>query len=260
MNPPKEPPPSVPYALSAEDLASISNRDRMLPSQPMMRKWFKGDEAAFHSSLEALILGILPFQSVGEHWDLELKPGVTYASLGSDVATLSFFQMLVRLGDIKTILELGTFIGVSTLFFAEAVGPAGTVTTVERGEEFFAIARRNFERNGLAGRIRPILGDALAVLRQYWREAKLFDLVLLDAGKEDYAEMLAPALGCLAPGGLLIVDDVFLNGDALNLYPETNKGKGVQKLLRDATAIAREHQGVILPIGNGLLLIRKNPG
>lgn len=243
--------------LSGDEKESIRNVDRLLPSQPVMRKFFQGDDTQFHSSLEALVLSVLPQRSVAAKWDLELKPGVTYASLGSDVGTLNFYQLLVRLAGVRTVLELGTYVGVSALYFAEAVGSAGMVTTVERGEEFHAIAGRNFARNGMAERIRSLLGGAAEVLRQEAARHSLYDLVLIDAGKEEYARMLPDALSCLRPGGLLIVDDVFMNGDALNAAPMSDKGRGVRQLLADVATLAECFGRVVLPIGNGILLIRK---
>jgi predicted O-methyltransferase YrrM len=243
--------------LSVAEKQSIRNVDRMLPSQPVMRKLFQGGDAAFHGALESLLLSVFPTSQVEEKWSLELKPGVSYASLGSDVGTLHFYQFLIRMGRIRHVLELGTYVGVSTLYLAEAVGEGGMVTTVEQGEEFFAIAGRNFRHNRLDQRIRPLLGDAAGVLRDLAESGAVFDMVLIDAAKEEYAAMLAPALQCLAPGGLLLADDIFMNGDALNESPATDKGRGVRLLLEKVRLLPADHDRVILPIGNGALLVRK---
>ncbi len=243
--------------LSASEMQRVRNVDRMLPSQPVMRKLFNGDDEAFHSGLESLLLSVLPSTGVEEKWDLELKPGVTYASLGSDICTLHFYQLLICLGGIRRVLELGTYIGVSALYLAEAVGSQGRVTTVELGEEFHAIAQRNFARNGLSGRIRAVLGSALDVLRLQVAQSEHYDMILMDAAKEAYASMFEPALHCLAPGGLLVVDDIFMNGDSLNAEPDSEKGCGIRQLLTKASALPADYNRVILPMGNGTLLIRK---
>jgi predicted O-methyltransferase YrrM len=250
-------PPAEHYELTEEEKATMSNRDRMLPSQPVMRRWFRGGDESFIASLESLINGVLPVKSVGERWNLELKPGVSYSSLGSDMATLTFLQFLIRVGKFKSILELGTFIGASTLFLAEAAGPGGIVTTVERGEEFYEIAKRNFARNQTEARINPILDKALEVLQQDLDKGKTYDFIIMDAGKEDYAKMLAPAVGCLSPGGILVVDDVFMSGDTLNAMPSTDKGRGVKQMLLSVASMRATYQRVILPMGNGLMLLTK---
>lgn len=245
--------------ISASEKAGLRNVDRLLPSQPVMRKLFADGAADFHERLETVLHSILPHTSVDLKWNIEFKPGVTYASLGSDMATLHFYQLLVALAGIRHVLELGTYVGVSALCLAEAVGPHGSVTTVERGEEFHAIACRNFARNGMAERIHPLLDGAADVLRRHVAEDRRYDMILVDAAKEEYAAMLAPALSCLAPGGLLVVDDIFMNGDALNERPVTDKGCGVRDLLAKVAALAPDFSRVILPMGNGILLIRK-PG
>jgi predicted O-methyltransferase YrrM len=80
-------------------------------------------------------------------------------------------------------------------------------------------------------------------------------LVLIDAAKQSYDQMLDPALACLNPRGLVLVDDVFMNGDTLNRTPSLDKGEGVRAMLAKVSALTGDVAKVILPIGNGLLLI-----
>lgn len=243
--------------LTPAEKSRIENVDRLLPSQTIMRKLFNGADEEYFSRLESILLSVLPVTAVKDKWEIELKPDVTYASLGSDISTLHFYQLLIRLGGIKRVLELGTYIGVSTLFLAEAAGHGGHVTTVELGEEFFAIAQRNFQRNRTEGKIAAIRGDAAQQLLEFAVQGVRYDMVLIDAAKEAYSEMLAPALACLSPGGLLVVDDIFMNGDTLNREPASKKGRGVQHLLGLVSGLAPDYTRVILPIGNGSLLLRK---
>jgi predicted O-methyltransferase YrrM len=250
---------AVTDVLSSSEMQSIRNVDRLLPSQPVMRKLFDGDAQEFHVALEALTLSVCPTPVLAQRWQLEFKPGVSYASLGSDIGALHFYQLLIRLSRARRVLELGTYVGVSTLYLAEAVGPDGMVTTVEKGDEFFAIAQRNFQRNGMSQRIRALRADAMEALCELADEGEEFDLILIDAAKESYAAMLAPALKCLPPGGLLVVDDIFMNGDTLNAAPNTVKGQGVQDLLKLVKNLRPEHTRVVLPIGNGTLLIHRSP-
>jgi predicted O-methyltransferase YrrM len=107
-----------------------------------MRQFFKGDEADFYRQLVRVTTSVLPIKSAQEKWDIRTKPGVTYEALGSDLSSLHLLQLLVRLGGYDHVLEIGAYIGVSTLFLAEAVGEKGRVTTIEVGSEFAEIARR----------------------------------------------------------------------------------------------------------------------
>ena len=81
-------------------------------------------------------------------------------------------------------------------------------------------------------------------------------MIFLDGDKANYGQLLHSLLDLLRPGGLLLVDDIFLNGDGLNPLPTTDKGQGVQHLLREVAALD-DHARVILPYGNGQLLLLK---
>ena len=241
--------------LNRNELGQIRNLDRILPSQPILSKYFNGGREQFYPQLEALLHSVLPVRTLEEKWDLVGKPDVSYSSLGSDFNTLHFYQLLIRLGRYERVLELGTFIGVSTLFLAEAVGEHGKVTSVELGQEFHDIARTNVERSGYAARVELLQGCALETITRLAKSGTKYDLVLIDAAKQSYGEMLHPALACLNPGGLVLVDDVFMNGDTLNLTPSLDKGEGVRAMLEKVSALKGDVSKVILPVGNGLLLI-----
>jgi predicted O-methyltransferase YrrM len=235
--------------------SSVKNIDRLLPNQAEMSKDFTDDRGSFFSRLESTLLGILPTPTLESKWKIRLKAGVSYAYYGSEINTLHFYQFLIRLARAKTVLELGTYVGVSALYFADAVGVDGHVTTVELGTEFHEIAQDNFKSNGMQDRITSICGDGLEVVREMASSARKFDAVFLDAAKQHYGKMLEPCLECLAPGGILLVDDVFMQGDALNLKPTTEKGEGVRELLQKTEKLDARYSRVILPIGDGLLLI-----
>jgi predicted O-methyltransferase YrrM len=232
--------------------ANLRNQDRLLPDQPVMRHLYQG--ADYYADLAEVVNSVLPIFSVHDKFDIRLKPGMTYETLGSDLATLHFLQLLVRLTGARDVLEVGTYVGVSAMFLAEAVGEGGHVVTVEVGEEFYTLARDNIARNGLAHRILVVGGDILEIATG---EAD-YDLIFLDGGKADYDKILPAMLDMLRPGGLLVVDDVFCNGDTLNDMPTTAKGGGVGAMLKRAARRGlKEYSPVILPCGNGLLLMCK---
>lgn len=236
--------------------SGIKNLDRLLPSQPVLKQFFRGEETDFYRQLERVTTSVLPMKSVHDKWDIKLKPGVTYETLGSDLSCLHFLQLLVRLSNSKRVLEIGTYIGVSTLFLAEAVGDEGFVTTIEVGAEFAEIARENFRRNGLLDRINLIHADAKDALSDLRQRSDRFDMIFLDGDKEHYGHLLEPLLDVLRPGGLMMVDDIFFNGDTLNFEAGTDKGQGVQDMLHQVASFTGTMR-VILPYGNGQLLLLK---
>lgn len=230
----------------------LHNSDRLLPSQPVMQTLYLGDN--YFEDLGSLMAGISGIKSVHDKFVINLPEGRTYASLGSEISTLCFYQMLIKMGKYERILELGTFIGVSTMFLAEAT--LGKVTTVEIGQEFHEIACLNIALNVLRN-IKPIHADADSFLKEAVKNFMRYDFILMDAAKEKYGDMLENSLTCLMKGGLLVVDDIFMQGDTLNT-DKGSKGKGVQELLDKVDTLNRtDYPRVLLPIGNGILLIFK---
>lgn len=235
------------------DPSLVRNVDRLLPSQDLMRRAFRDSD--FSAALERVTTQVLPVKSVGEKFDLVLSPRFSYEMLGSDLSTLHFLQLLVKLTRAGRVLEIGTYIGVSAMFMAEAMSPGGLVHTFEIGDEFRAIAKENFERNGFGTdriRLHASLDFALPLMTDWYR----FNLIFLDGDKANYGRLLPKLLTLLQPDGLLVVDDVFCQGDALNIEPTTDKGRGAQELL--ALVENMNCTKVVLPIGDGLLLLRKD--
>lgn len=236
----------------------MKNGEKILPSHPTMRQDFRGDDAEFWHQLENVTSSVLPIKSVHDRWKIRLKPGVTYETFGSDLPTLYHLQLLIRLMGCRRVLEVGTYVGASTLFLAEAVGAGGLVTTVEIGAEFAEIARENFRVNGMEHRI-ALINEDINNLIPHWRQwPQAYDLIFLDGSKQDYGRLLRPLIEFLVPGGLLFVDNIFLHGDALNAEPATEKGRGVRDLLDQVGGLS--HTKVILPCGDGHLLLVKRTG
>ena len=231
----------------------VQNVDRLTPYQ--MAYDYTGAPEQFYHRLESLTTSVLPHRNVKQRWKIKGKDGISYEALGTEIGTLNFYQMLIRMGNYKNILELGTYIGVSTLYLVEAAGWCGSVTTVEFGKEFADIAAENFKANGHEHCITQVNADAVEFLKQHAPGYK-YDFILLDAAKEAYDEMFYPALNLLTDNGLLVVDDVFFQGESLNDAPTSAKGLGVMRLL-EQVKILDGYEKVILPIGNGLLLVRK---
>src|ERR1700733_4534655 len=134
----------------------MKNVDRLLPSQ--LKRFYAGDYSGYYDRMEAMMLSMLPCKSVHEKFDIKLKDGVSYADLGSDINTLYFYQMLINLIDARTILEIGTYIGVSTLFLQDPECVA-TVTSIESGKEFYDIACKNITHNNPPKNVNLIHGQ-----------------------------------------------------------------------------------------------------
>lgn len=227
-----------------DELATIQNKDRLLPSQPYFSKMYRGKD--FYGDLNALLSAMSP----PKIWDIKTKDGMTYAVMGSDLNTLSLYQFLIKLRGYKRVLELGTYIGVSAMHMA---GAGAYVTTVEKGDEFSGIASRNIKANGFDKRISLVNEDAIQYLK---RIRSRYDLIFIDCAKESYKELLELSIPRLLPKGLILIDDVFFQGDTLNESPTSEKGAGVKAMIEYAATL-KDWEKVILPIGNGLMMMHR---
>ena len=167
----------------------------------------------------------------------------------------NFLQMLIRLSDTTSILEIGTFIGLTTLAFAQALGENGHVTTIEKGDEFGAIARTNFNSNPLGKKISSHVGDAFKIIPSLPKDLT-FDFVFLDGAKEIYWEIFTVARDRMKSGAVLVADDVFCQGDALQTTPQTEKGTGTKRFVENMVK-ETGWTSTVVPIFNGLLIAKK---
>lgn len=158
--------------------------------------------------------------------------------------TGEFLSVLVRFGQARRVLEIGTSNGYSTLWLAEAAAAIdGHVTTLEYAEDKVAMARATFARSGLAGCITLVQGDAGQWLTQA-ADASI-DLLFLDSDREQYAGWWPQLRRVLRPGGLLVVDNA--TSHATQMEP--------LRMLLDADP---DFSTSLVPVGNGELLAVRN--
>ena len=122
----------------------------------------------------------------------------------------------------KYILEIGSFIGLSTMELSKNIKKNGKVFAIEKFEKFYNIAKKNFKINKLNKKINIILGDANEVLSSKIIKQK-FDLVFIDGNKEKYKELFILCENKLTKNGIIIIDNIFNQGDALNRKTITKK-------------------------------------
>jgi caffeoyl-CoA O-methyltransferase len=169
-----------------------------------------------------------------------------------------FMAMLVRLMDARRILEIGTFTGYSALCMALALPPGGRIVTCDINEEWTMVARRYWAEARVEDRIMLRLGPAMETLEALLAEDESgrFDVVFIDADKENYRGYFEHALALLRSGGLIIVDNVLWGGSVLNPAkqdPDTVAIRAFNTRIRDDE---RVHLSLV-PIGDGLTLAMK---
>jgi predicted O-methyltransferase YrrM len=143
----------------------------------------------------------------------------------------ALLALLCRMSGARRVLELGTLAGYSTIWFARAVGEQGHVTTLEIDPAHAAVARANFERAGVADRVRLVEGPATDSLRAMVDAGEEpFDLVFIDADKPDNPRYLGAAVALSRPGTVIVVDNVVRQGavaDAASQDPSVVGSRGV---------------------------------
>jgi predicted O-methyltransferase YrrM len=140
-------------------------------------------------------------------------------------------QLLARVHGTRRILEVGTLGGYSTIWLARALPPDGRLITLELKPEYAAVAAANVERAGLAGLIEIRVGPALDSLRALQAEPpEPFDLVFIDADKQSTPDYFTVALELTRPGGVIVVDNVVLDGALIDPNSSDPRVHGMRRL------------------------------
>ncbi|MGT2883559.1 O-methyltransferase [Streptococcus ferus] len=171
--------------------------------------------------------------------------------------TVAYFRLLLQSLQPENILEIGTAIGFSALLMADNA-PQASITTIDRNPEMIALARQNFAKYDVRKQIRLIEGEAMDQLSELQGE---FDLVFMDSAKSKYIVFLPEVLKRLRLGGLVLIDDVFQGGDITLPLEAISRGqraiyRGLHKLF-DATLTNPDLTASLVPLGDGLLMLRK---
>jgi caffeoyl-CoA O-methyltransferase len=167
-----------------------------------------------------------------------------------------FLRMLVHALQPHSILELGTFTGYSALAMASALAKGGTVVTCEVDPERIAIARRHIDGSPWSHRIQVVQGPALETISAL---SGPFDLIFIDADKENYCLYYDAVLPLLSDHGLLVVDNVLWNGRVIAVEdqsPDTRAIRAFNEKVRDDPRVEQ----VMLTVREGMTLIRKVAG
>jgi predicted O-methyltransferase YrrM len=128
----------------------------------------------------------------------------------------------------QRILEIGTLGGYSTIWLARAVGPSGHVVTLEYEPRHAEVARSNLQSAGVGDRVDVLVGAALDTLPQLASQPdrRPFDLVFIDADKENNAAYVRWAVELCHPGSMIVVDNVVRGGRVLSPAPDDHQARG----------------------------------
>ncbi len=191
-----------------------------------------------------------------------------HARMLSGAVQGQIMRMLVQLSGAKRILELGTFTGYSAICLASALPEDGHLDTLEINDELEDLILEGFERAGLSDRISLHIGDCKDTLRRLRGvmgldeggqadPAMQYDLVYMDANKREYCEYYELLLDMVRPGGLILADNVLWDGKVCeDPMPQDKQTLGIARF-NDMVSADPRVESVILPLRDGLNLIRR---
>ena len=167
----------------------------------------------------------------------------------------TFMGLLVRAISARRIVEIGTFTGYSAICMARALPADGRILCCDVSDEWTRIARRYFQRAGVADKIDLRIGPALDTLRALPDEP-IFDLGFIDADKRNQGNYYEEILRRLRPNGLLLIDNTLRSGRVLGASQGNPDLEAVQAL-NDKLPGDPRVEAVLLPIADGLTLVRR---
>ena len=166
-------------------------------------------------------------------------------------------RMLVQACGASRILELGTFTGYSAICLASAMTKEGHLDTLEINDELEDLILEGFDRAGLSDNIDLHIGDCKETLRRFREEGREYDLVYMDANKREYCEYYELIFDMVRPGGFILADNVLWDGKVCeDPMPQDKQTLGIARFNDMVTADPRV-ESVILPLRDGLNLIRR---
>ena len=171
------------------------------------------------------------------------------------VSQAQLLQSLIKASGVKKILEIGSFTGFSALSMALALPPDGLITSLDKNSEFSNKARFFYEKAN-EKRIEQIIKPALESLNELKNSKKIFDLVFIDADKENYLNYYEICIDLINKGGLIIIDNVLWHGEVA----DKSKNDKFTNIIREFNKHVKQDNRItknIIPIGDGLTICIK---
>ncbi len=172
------------------------------------------------------------------------------------VSQCHFLHLFTKVSKIKNVLEIGTFTGLSTLSIALALPNDGSLIALDKNEATNKVAVDFFKKANQEIKINTIIKPALDSLAQLKKNNKIFDMVFIDADKENYKNYYDNSLDLITKDGLIIIDNVLWHGDVV----DKTKNDKLTNIIRDFNSYVKNDkktEQIILPLGDGFTVCRK---
>ena len=167
-----------------------------------------------------------------------------------------FLEMITKISNAKKCLEIGRFTGMSTLFLARGLSESGKIVTVDNSDEFLSLAKKYWELDNMSSKIESIIGDGVEVMQSMIDRQQSYDLIFIDADKNNYPNYYELSLSLLVSNGIIIIDNMLWHGDVADEAKQDSQTKTIRDLnlkIQNDTRV----EFSLLPLSDGLSFIRK---
>ena len=167
-----------------------------------------------------------------------------------------FLELLIKVSNSKKILEVGTFTGLSALSMSLALPDDGQLIALDKNIETNKIATDFFKKANQDKKIRTIVKPALETLEELKNDNLMFDIIFIDADKDNYKNYYNKVMQMTKPGGLIIIDNVLWHGEVA----DKENNEKFTKIIRDFNTYVKNDkrtEQIILPLGDGLTICSK---
>ncbi len=172
------------------------------------------------------------------------------------VSQCYFLELITKVTNFKNILEVGTFTGLSTLSMALGLPKDGKIVALDKDSKTNQAAVNFFKKAGQDNKIKTIIKPALDTLKKLKDNNEIFDLVFIDADKENYQKYYDYGLQLIKKNGLIIIDNVLWHGEVA----DQNKNDKFTNIIREFNKHVKDDkktEQVMLPLGDGFTVCRK---
>ena len=167
-----------------------------------------------------------------------------------------FLEIITKISKSNSCLEIGRFTGMSTLFIARGLSEKGKIITIDNSDEFLSLAKKYWDLDNVSAKIESIIGDGVEVMQSMIDRQHSFDLIFIDADKNNYPNYYELSLNLIPSNGIIIIDNMLWHGDVAN----ENKNDSQTNTIRDLNLKIQKDNRVefsLLPLSDGLSFIRK---
>ena len=170
-----------------------------------------------------------------------------------DPVQCHFLHLMIKVSNIKNVLEIGTFTGLSALSISLALPDDGKLIALDKNEDTNKIAIDFFKKANQNHKIRTIINPALDTLEELSNQK--FDMVFIDADKMNYKKYYEKSLGLINQGGLIIIDNVLWHGEVVDEKNDDKFTINIREFNKYVSEDNRVEQ-IIIPLGDGMTVCR----